>query len=293
MPRPPSDLDQPRPRPRLRAPVVALAAFALLGALAFTGVRMASGMSGTSSTWVSPSEVPAADDTALDDTATDGPSAGAPAAVDPPGPSAPVSPPEVIPKSFPTSGPGTWRYAGDQGPVLGSAGGVKRFRVAIESNVSSVDLAGFAAKIDQVLGDPQSWIAGGTFRLQRVPGTAPADFTVYLATRATSTKMCAAGGTDTGSYTSCRTVGKVILNLDRWYLSVPDYINANVALDVYRTYMINHEAGHQFGHGHELCPGPGKPAPVMEQQTLGLHGCVANPWPYLDGRRYAGSPGHY
>ena len=80
----------------------------------------------------------------------------------------------------------------------------------------------------------------------------------------------------------------MILNLDRWYLSVPDYVNAKVPLDTYRTYMINHESGHQLGHGHELCSGHGRPAPVMQQQTLGLHGCVANPGPTWTG---AGTPG--
>jgi hypothetical protein len=274
----------------LRGPATALAALVLLGGLAFAGARVAVGMSGPAPSAASSPEVVASGDTAIGDTS---PSAGAPAAVESRSPGPTVGPPEVIPASFPTSGPGTWRYAGDRGPVLGAAGNLQRFRVAIESNVSSVDMVGFAAKIDQALGDPRSWIAGGTLRLQRVPGTAPFDFTIYLATRGTSTKMCAAGGTDTDAYTSCRTVGKVILNLDRWYLSVPDYTGANVGLDVYRTYMLNHEAGHQFGHGHELCPGAGRQAPVMEQQTLGLHGCVANPWPYLDGRRYAGPPGHY
>jgi hypothetical protein len=289
MSRPRSALDRPRPRSRMRGPATVLATFVLLGGLAFVGVRVAAGVSAPAHSTAQPPEGL----TSVSAT-TDGPepssSGGAPAAVVSP---SPTVVPEVIPSSFPTSGPGTWRYAGDEGPVLGTAGTIKRFRVAVESNVSSVDLAAFAAKIDQALGDPRSWIAGKTFRLQRVPGTASSEFTIYLATRGTSTKMCAAGGTDTDSYTSCRTVGKVILNLDRWYLSVPDYVNAKVPLDDYRTYMINHESGHQFGHGHELCPGAGKPAPVMEQQTLGLHGCVANAWPYLDGRRYAGPSGHY
>jgi hypothetical protein len=175
---------------------------------------------------------------------------------------------------------------------MGGAGAVKRFRVAVESNVA-VDVDGFARKVDETLGDPRSWIAGRAFRLQRVPEGAGYDFTIYLATERTSTRMCAAGYTDTDGYTSCRTTGKVIINLNRWYLSVPDYTKAGVPLDTYRTYVINHESGHEFGHAHELCPGNGRPAPVMEQQTLGLHGCTANPWPYLNGKRYAGPPGHY
>ena len=265
-----------------RGAVVVVATLVLLGGLAIVGVRVASGLSSASTAWSSPPATPTSDTTS-----SPSPPPSAPAS-----PSPSVSPPEVIPASFPKSGPGTWRYAPDQGPVLGTAGNIQHLRVAMETNIA-VDMAGFAAKIDQTLGDARSWIAGGTFRLQRVPATAKYDFTIYLATEATSTKMCAAGGTDTGTYTSCRTVGKVIINLDRWYLSAPDYVNANIPLDTYRTYVINHESGHQFGHGHELCPGKGKPAPVMEQQTLGLHGCVANPWPYLDGRRYAGPSGHY
>lgn len=200
----------------------------------------------------------------------------------------------TVPASFPHSGPGTFQYAGQAGPVLGRAGPIRRFRVAVESNVTTQAVGEFADKIDAVLGDGRSWIASGQVRFQRVPVGAPYDFTIHLATSGTAHQMCASGGVDgTRGYTSCRYGGHVVLNLDRWYTSVPYYAKAGVPLEVYRTYMLNHEVGHELGHGHERCPGTGRPAPVMEQQTLGLHGCTPNPWPYVGGRRYAGPLGSY
>ncbi|MEP7333809.1 MAG: DUF3152 domain-containing protein, partial [Terracoccus sp.] len=47
----------------------------------------------------------------------------------------------------------------------------------------------------------------------------------------------------------------------------------------YRIYLVNHEVGHGIGHGHLQCAGKGTPAPVMMQQTYGLDGCTAWPWP--------------
>jgi hypothetical protein len=177
-------------------------------------------------------------------------------------------------------------YATAAGPVLGSGGSVRRFKVAVEQD-HGLDADVFAAAVDKALGDPRSWVAAEQFRLQRVTRAGGAEFTVFLASAATSEKMCARGGMRTDGYTSCRMAGQVIINLDRWQRAVPDY---NAPLATYQAYAINHEVGHQLGQGHEACPGAGRPAPVMQQQTYGLKGCVANAWPYVDGRRYAGSP---
>jgi hypothetical protein len=195
--------------------------------------------------------------------------------------------------SFPQSGPGTFRYATTTGPVLGLSGPIRTFRVAIESNVGEdiVPMASFVAKIDATLGDPRSWVGGDTYRLQQVAEGAAAEFTIFLATPITVNHLCAP--LPSNGYTSCRQGPKVVLNLARYLTSVPYYRDDQVVLDTYRTYMINHEVGHALGHGHELCPGPGQPAPVMEQQTLGLHGCVPNPWPFINGKRYDGPPGAY
>jgi hypothetical protein len=221
-------------------------------------------------------------------------SAPAPTAAAPPSaPPTSAAPLLTASASFPRSGPGTWVYAASPGPILGTAGTVRRFRLAIETGVPQ-DAVAFAAKVDRTLGDPRSWTAGRTFRLQRVQGAAAAEFTIYLATPETARRLCASGFVDIRvngvPYTSCRVSGKVVINLARWMMSVPDYVNNGVPLEDYRAYVINHETGHQLGYGHEACPGAGRPAPVMQTQTLGLHGCLANAWPYLNGRRYVGPP---
>jgi hypothetical protein len=194
--------------------------------------------------------------------------------------------------AFPKTGPGKYTYAVTTGPVLGTAGPIRKFRVAVESNLGSVaPMTEVLAKINSTLGDERSWVGGGQYRLQQVPSTSSYQFTIYLVTSRTSSALCAP--LHTRGYTSCRQGGRVVLNLDRWMSSVPDYVKAKVPLDTYRTYMINHEVGHALGHGHELCPALGKPAPVMEQQTLGLHGCKPNPWVYVNGKRYDGPSGWY
>jgi hypothetical protein len=182
---------------------------------------------------------------------------------------------------------GTFDYAGGYGPVLGFAGPIRRFHLGVEKPDPAGAAAAFADEVDRTLGDHRSWIAARRFRFQRVPPAVHADFTVYLASARTSERMCRIGGLETGAYTSCRLPGKVIINDDRWVGAVRGY---GAPLGTYRAYAINHEVGHQLGHGHEACPGKGRPAPVMMQQTFGLRGCVANSWPYPRGKRYSGPP---
>jgi hypothetical protein len=192
----------------------------------------------------------------------------------------------------PAAGSGSFAFASGRGAAAGRSGILRRYRVAVEEGAGE-DITAFAATVETALMDPdRGWTAGGGLRLQRVPNGSAHDFTVYLATPNTAVDMCAAGGVDIRidgqPYTSCRAPGKVIINLERWRRSVNHFVDGEVPLAVYRDYVINHEVGHELGYGHERCPGNGRPAPVMMQQTLFLDGCEANSWPYLDGRRHSG-----
>jgi hypothetical protein len=196
-----------------------------------------------------------------------------------------AAPPADAATTGPSVASGKFTYVTGYGPLMGASGMLRRFKVAVESTIGQGNGGDFADEIDSTLGDPRSWITGRDVRLQRVPQQAAAAFTIYLASARTSERMCAAGGLATKGYTSCRLPGQVIINEDRWQNAVPGY-GATIA--TYRAYAINHEVGHELGHSHEACPGDGQLAPVMQQQTYGLNGCIAYAWPYLEGKRYAG-----
>jgi uncharacterized protein DUF3152 len=171
--------------------------------------------------------------------------------------------------------------------TIGRAGKVFTFQIAIEGGIKGVDPAVFASFVRATYGAPEGWASGGKYRFRQVgPGQA-ADFELMLVTPATRDTYCG-GGFD--QYTSCRIGERVVLNVARWARGVPNY---GASLTAYRQYMINHETGHRLGNAHELCPGAGQPAPVMQQQTLGLHGCTAYAWPYRNGQRYEGQLGKY
>ncbi|AEV83252.1 hypothetical protein ACWT_2230 [Actinoplanes sp. SE50] len=186
---------------------------------------------------------------------------------------------------------GSRKFAVASGEAAAPAGDRKgrllRYHVLVERDIKGVTASEFATAVTTTLRDPRSWTAGGQWRLQRVGPEQKADFAVRLVTPATRDRLCE-GATD--GYTSCRTHDEVVINVARWAKGVPHY---GASLAVYREYVINHEVGHRLGQAHELCPGRGRPAPVMQQQTLGLHGCTPSAWPFLNGVRNRGRIGAY
>jgi hypothetical protein len=187
--------------------------------------------------------------------------------------------------NVPQTGPGTFVFAPGTGPVLGGSGTLRRFRVAVEDK-SGLDPAAFATVAEQTLGDKRGWIAGSDVRFQRVAQTATSDFTLYLATPGTTDKLCGQAGLHVNKFDSCRLPGQVIINLARWLTATPDY---GAPVTTYQQFAINRGVGRELGRSNEACSGPGQLAPVMENQTLGLNGCVANAWPYVGGQLYSGT----
>jgi hypothetical protein len=187
------------------------------------------------------------------------------------------APPTVGVESHVEQGAGTLTVVDGTSAVYGT-GPLKRFIVEVEDGIG-IDGVPFAQAVETTLGDPRSWGNGGRMSFQRVGAAEAAagqfDFKVSLVSPGNMEAYCP--GVGTGGYTSCRYGDRAVINLARWATAVPDY-EGDVA--TYRLYVVNHEVGHALGNGHQDCPGAGQAAPVMQQQTLGLHGCVKNAWPY-------------
>lgn len=145
------------------------------------------------------------------------------------------------------------------------------FRIESEQGLP-IRLRTFARVVRSTLGDDRSWSRGDP---SRVGEAGPdADFRIVLASPDTTDHLCAPLATR--GRVSCRNGADVVINAWRWVNSAPAYGDRIMQ---YRRYVINHEVGHALGNPHEACPFPGAVAPVMLQQTLGLDGCIRNPWP--------------
>jgi Protein of unknown function (DUF3152) len=177
---------------------------------------------------------------------------------------------------LPQSGSGTYRAARKSVRSRSSYGALIRYDVRIEDGLS-IDPDKAALLIQGVLDDPRSWRGTRRWRFELVPVGQSATLHAYIVTPKTTDRLCAPYLTR--GEVSCQNGDRVVLNAKRWVFGVDSY---GSDLTNYRRYLVNHEFGHALGKHHLGCPGPGRLAPVMMQQTKGLGACRKNPWPLSD-----------
>jgi hypothetical protein len=144
------------------------------------------------------------------------------------------------------------------------------FTVVVDPDVN-YPLPKFREEVQMYLADPYGWESKGyDFELvERNP-----DVVIHLSSPSGLRKIgcdpnlnCAEMGT--GNHWG----NNLHVNALLWTRGAP---KSKLELEDYRQYVISHEIGHILGHDHVKCPGIGHRAPVMLQQTLGLHGCSPN-----------------
>jgi hypothetical protein len=127
----------------------------------------------------------------------------------------------------------------------------------------------FAAAAAKTYADPRGWLAAH-HRFTRVPSGG--DFTLVLA----QARYLPAYSRVCSTLYSCRVGRNVVINQSRWRHGSPHFPGD---LATYRAMVVNHETGHWLGRPHAFCRGPGRLAPVMQQQSKGMQGCRVNAWP--------------
>lgn len=211
----------------------------------------------------------------------------------PPGPAQPASPAVIDPLAIdgagltfadrqaglrsaevPTSGTGELVVVPGSSPAPAPERPVRTVRVEVEEGLD-VDGALFAQMVMATLNDPRGWGADGSVSFARTDGDA--DIRVVLASPDEVDDLCAPLET-VGRY-SCGRNGHAALNYTRWVQATPEFADRTQ----YREYLVNHEVGHLLGHPHVECSGPGEVAKIMQQQSVEVHPCVPNGWPFPGG----------
>ena len=204
-----------------------------------------------------------------------GPAATGPAAPLPPPSAGPAPSVPPVPSPSGPSGPGAAPAVTRPAPTTSTTqppGTPVEVAYRLERRTGDPATEGFETAAEAVLSDPRGWARAG-FRLVRRPD---APFVVVLAEGPEVDRLCLPY--DTYGLYSCQNGPVVALNADRWRTATPKWTGT---LDDYRRYLVGHEVGHLLGlrHPARQCPGRGRPAPLMGQQSTELNGCLPNPWP--------------
>ncbi|MEW2514771.1 DUF3152 domain-containing protein [Streptomyces sp. NPDC046870] len=187
----------------------------------------------------------------------------------------PTSPPTKM--HVPTRGTGTFVTADGSGAKAGHGSHPLRYTVKVETGLD-ISPSQAANEIADILAAPRGWTHNGVNSFLLVGAGEPSDLEVKIATPGTADTLCWEGiHQDTQGEYNCEIPNGVVVNLKRWVKGSPTF---DGSIHDYRALIINHEMGHFLGYTHMTCAGPGQLAPVMMQQIKGLHGCIANAWPY-------------
>lgn len=136
----------------------------------------------------------------------------------------------------------------------------------------------FADHVAMTYGHAKGWARAGK-RFVRVKtdcslNSTASDLRVWLAAAETIPRF---PGCYDRNY-SCRSGNNVVINQKRWQKGATAR-GWDIGLTNYRSHVLNHETGHYYYLRHRSCPGAGRLAPVMQQQSVRLNGCRPNPWP--------------
>ena len=176
------------------------------------------------------------------------------------------------------------RKAGSRSFAVVPAGNdtlVRTYCTAVKDVDASV-LANLTGKLAMTYNDARGWNDGGRIAFEHVDSGC--QYTVWMSAAADMTTF----GSICDDYYNCQAGHNVVLNYDRWTTATPSWNKTGGSLEDYRTLMIDHETGHRLGLlDNPVCPAKGKPAPVMMQQSINLHGCVFNIWPLPAERKHA------
>ncbi|MFB9470100.1 DUF3152 domain-containing protein [Nonomuraea salmonea] len=176
--------------------------------------------------------------------------------------------PEQEEVRVPNAASGRYAIVPGSAPARPGRGAAVRYLVEVERGLPFEPRA-FAAEVHRTLNDVRGWA-----RFHRVDH-GPVRVRVALSSPRMTIRQCLP--LRTGGELSCWNGRRSVINALRWAKGVPQY---DGDLAAYRHYLINHEVGHALGHDHRHCPGPGRLAPVMVQQSKSLGRCRPNPWPH-------------